>query len=297
MISFRHHIATLVAVFLALAVGVVLGGGPLSGTTGGDDTAPTAAPAEDQQADPRVAYGDGFAGAVAPVLLSGKLAERSVAVVTVPGADEQVVTALAEQVAAAGGTVTARYALTAAMVDPAQKSLVDTLGSQLMTQQPDGSVAAEATTYDRIGQLLGIAASTTTPEGDQVGGKAQAIAEGLAGAELMKSPGDVGRRAPLVLLVLGDAPSPEGGDTILSGLVSGLSRAAAGVVVAGTTADGGTGQLGRLRGEPVAAEVATVDGIDTAGGRVTTILALARALGAKGGAFGASGSDGPVPLG
>jgi hypothetical protein len=297
VISFRHHIATLVAVFLALAVGVVLGGGPLSGATGEDDTAPTSAPAEEQQADPRVAYGDGFAGAVAPVLLSGKLAERSVAVVTVPGADEQVVTALAEQVAAAGGNVTARYALTGAMVDPAQKSLVDTLGSQLMTQQPDGSVAADATTYDRIGQLLGIAASTGTPEGDQVGGKAQAIAEGLVGAELMDSPGEVGKRAPLVLLVLGDEPSPEGGDTILSGLVAGLSRAAAGVVVAGTTADGGTGQLGRLRGEPVAAEVATVDGIDTAGGRVATILALARALGAKGGAFGASGSDGPVPLG
>ena len=30
MISYRHHIVSLVAVFLALAVGVVLGGGPLS---------------------------------------------------------------------------------------------------------------------------------------------------------------------------------------------------------------------------------------------------------------------------
>ena len=30
MISYRHHIASLVAVFLALAAGVVLGGGPLS---------------------------------------------------------------------------------------------------------------------------------------------------------------------------------------------------------------------------------------------------------------------------
>ena len=30
MISFRTHVVTLVAVFLALAVGVVLGGGPLS---------------------------------------------------------------------------------------------------------------------------------------------------------------------------------------------------------------------------------------------------------------------------
>ena len=73
----------------------------------------------------------------APVL-SGRLADRSVAVVTVPGADEQVVTALSEQVAAAGGTVAARYDLTADLVDPTQKSLVDTLGSQLLTQQAEG---------------------------------------------------------------------------------------------------------------------------------------------------------------
>ena len=30
MISYRHHIVSLVAVFLALAVGIVLGGGPLT---------------------------------------------------------------------------------------------------------------------------------------------------------------------------------------------------------------------------------------------------------------------------
>lgn len=297
MISFRHHVTTLVAVFLALAVGVALGGGPLAGSSVPEDAVPAAAPGASAAADPRLAYGDGFAGAVAPGLLSGRLGERAVALVTVPGADEQVVTALSEQVAAAGGTVSARYPLTPAMVDPAQKSLVDTLGSQLMTQQPEGTVVADATTYDRIGQLLGVASATTVPEGDPVTGRARAITESLVGADLMDSPGDVGKRAPLVLVVLGDEFSAEGGDTILAGLVAGLSRTAAGVVVAGTTADGGSGQLGRLRGEPVAAEVTTVDGIDTMAGRVATVLALARALGARGGAFGASGADGAVPLG
>ena len=105
------------------------------------------------------------------------------------------------------------------------------------------------------------------------------------------------RRAPLVLLVLGGEPAAEGGDSIMAGIAAGLSRAATGVVVAGTLADGGEGQIGRLRAEPVSAEVATVDGIDTAAGRVTTVLTLSRALGTKGGAFGASGADGPAPLG
>ena len=95
----------------------------------------------------------------------------------------------------------------------------------------------------------------------------------------------------------GGEPAAEGGDSITSGIAAGLVRAAVGVVVVGTLADGGEGQIGRLRADPVSAEVATVDGIDTAAGRVSTVLALSRALGVRGGAFGASGADGPAPLG
>ena len=40
-----------------------------------------------------------------------------------------------------------------------------------------------------------------------------------------------------------------------------------------------------------------LDGVDTAAGRVATILTLQRSLTTPGGAFGASGADGPVPLG
>lgn len=294
MITFRHFLTSLVAVFLALAVGIVLGGGPLSDVTD-PDPAPAAA-TEGAAGDPAGVYAEGFAGAVGPQLTSAKLAERGVAVVTAPGVNEETLTALAEQVAAAGGAITGRYSLTDAMVAPEQKALVDTLGSQLMTQQ-DKTIAADATTYDRIGQLLGIAIATTTPEGDAPSGKQTAVIDSLLGADLLAFEGTVTRRAPLVLLVLGAEPAVEGGDAIIAGIAAGLSRAATGVVVAGTLADGGEGQIGRLRAEPVSAEVATVDGIDTAAGRVTTVLTLSRALTAKGGAFGASGADGPAPLG
>lgn len=291
--TFRQHLTTLVAVFVALAVGIVLGGGLLSDVT---EAASTEAIAPAEETAPQAAYTESFTGAVAPGLVAGRLTDRQVALVTVPGADEQVVTALTERIAAAGGAVTARYDLTETMVGPDQKTLVDTLGSQLMTQQGD-AIAAEATTYDRIGQLLGLAVATATPEGEATNGKGRAILESLTGADLVGAPADVERRAPLVLLVLGDEPAAEGGDAILAGLVTGLSRAAAGVVVAGDAADGGEGQLGRLRAEPVSAEVATVDGAETTAGQVTAVLALARSLGTPGGAFGATGTDGPVPLG
>jgi hypothetical protein len=100
-----------------------------------------------------------------------------------------------------------------------------------------------------------------------------------------------------VLLVLGTDADDEGSDAILAGLAGGLAAQASGVVVAGATSDGGSGQLGRFRADPAAAAVASIDGIDTVAGRVATILTLQRSLTTPGGSFGASGSDGAVPLG
>lgn len=295
MISFRHHIVTLVAVFLALAVGIVLGGGPFSEVA--RTTAADPDPAVDATAQARAAYGDGFAAAVAPRLYSDRLAQQRVALVTLPGADESTVSALKEHVTEAGGSFTGRYSLTAAMLDAEQKSLVDTLGSQLMTQGREDQVSSGATTYDRIGELLGDAVAVRKAgAGPALGSKDTGVVDGLVGAELLATDGAVETKAPLVLVVLGKDRAGEGADTILSGLVTGLSRAALGVVVAGRTDAGGEGQLGRLR-DATAEEVTTVDGVESTAGQVTTTLALARAVQTRGGSFGASGADGPVPLG
>ncbi|WP_248581528.1 copper transporter [Nocardioides sp. InS609-2] len=297
MITLRHHIVSLVAIFLALAVGVVLGGGPLSevGRADGKAAAPdarleTAAQAAQRRAD----FGDAFAGGVAGTVYAGRLVDRSVAVVTLPGADPDMVASLSEQIGVAGGAVAGTYAVGETLVGTGEKSLVDTLGSQLMTQQPEGAVSAEATTYDRMGELIGLAVASTKPEGQGGDGKAAAILEGLAGADLLSGPKEQARRAPLVLVVVGDEPAADGGDTILAGLVAGLDRQAAGVVVAGDLADG-PGQIGRLR--TAGTQAATVDGIDSPAGRVAAVVALARSLTTPGGAFGASGSDGALPLG
>ena len=297
MITLRHHVLTIVAVFLALAAGIVLGGGPLSEVGPAVTAARTDQAAEPAEGQAAADYNDSFVTAMGPAIASGRLADRSVAVVTVPGADEQVVTALTESVAAAGGTVSARYQLADDLVDPSQKSLVDTLGSQLLTQQATDAVAADASTYDRIGQLIGLAVSTKEAEGQDVNGKARAIVEAVSGAGLMEEPGAVERRAPLVLLVLGTDAHDEGSDAILAGLAKGLAAQAAGLVVAGTLPDGGTGQLGRFRADPAAAGVGSVDGVETPSGRLATIMTLQRALTTPGGSFGASGSDGAVPLG
>ena len=176
-----------------------------------------------------------------------------------------------------------------ALVSASEKSLVDTLGSQLMTQLDDGVIGADASTYDRIGQLIGVSVSGEAISTDE----ATSIRQSLAGAQLVTSPKQAD---PLVAGARG-ARSPGTDEAILSGILSGLATVATGVVVAGDTDSGTTGDLHGLRGEPVADRVATVDGADTTLGQVTTVLALARSLKIQGGSFGASGSDGAVPLG
>jgi hypothetical protein len=287
VISYRHHIVSLVAVFLALAVGVALGGGPLSDL--GRDDKPASATTREQRTVTRTAsYGDDFAAASAAKLYAGGLRDHPVSVLTMPGAEGDVVSALGAQIEAAGGAVTSTYDVQPTLVDGSKKSLVDALGSQLMTQLGPGAVTADAPTYERLGQLLGLAvAGNDLPSSD-----ADSIRQSLAGAELMTSP-ETAVRAPVVLVVLGDRVDP----AILSGLVSGLAAKATGVVVAGdTTSATPAGDLAALRGEPAADHVATADGVDTPLGQVTAVLALIRSLSVQGGSFGASGSDGAVPL-
>lgn len=303
MITYRHHIVSLVAVFLALGIGIAVGGGPLS-EIGRVEPGPTTKVSERAQNDARAAgFGDDFAVASAAALYQGRLADHPVSILALPGADDTIVASLTAQIEAAGGLVAGRYDIQQALVEPSEKSLVDTLGSQLLTQIGSGSVDAEASTYARMGQLLGLAIATTRDTAQPAGDGAVAVRQSLAGAELMISPEENGAAAPLVLVVLGADRAAVGSaesdvdGAILSGLLAGLSARSKGVVVVGDSNSGVDGGLAALRDQPIGEDVATVDGVDSALGQVTTVLALLRAFAGAGGSFGASGADGAVPLG
>ncbi|MGB0101403.1 MAG: copper transporter [Nocardioides sp.] len=287
MISFRNHVVSLVAVFLALAVGVVLGGGPLQ-ELGRDDQPAAAQTTQERTVEQTATFGDEFATASAASLYADGLRQRRVAVVVLPGADAAVVSALGAEVEAAGGAVAGTYDVQPTLTDPAEKSLVDTLGSQLMSQLGEGAVSKDAPTYERIGQLVGLAIS-----GDELpAADVAAVRQSLSGADLLSAPEDASR-APVVLVVMGESTDP----AILSGVVAGLAERATGAVVAGDTASAtGSGGLSQLRADRVADRAATVDGAETSLGQVTAVLALIRAFSVQGGSFGASGSDGAVPL-
>jgi hypothetical protein len=303
----RYHVVSLVAVFLALAAGVALGGGPLSELGRADQAAPASSRADRAEAAAArsaAGFADDVVAAGAPRLYADALKQRPVALVILPGVPDATASAVADQVVAAGGTVTGRYAVSEAFVSPGERALVDTLGSQLLTQvqdkgRQDGAttLTAGATTYERAGELLGMALATTqTGRRAVVGPLATTVLQTFAGAELLTGAEGATTRAPEVLVLLGeDTDASE--DPIYEGLLTGLARQAVAVTVAADGADGATGRLSRLRDTPVAAGLATVDGVDRPAGQVTAVLSLAQWPATKGGSFGASGADGAVPLG
>jgi hypothetical protein len=307
VISFRYHVVSIVAVLLALAAGVALGGGPLSEIgRGSGDEATQRAEARTEQLNRRLdaanadaGFQDEFARMASSRVLQGSLDQRPVALVTTPGADQAVVESITELVQQSGGSVTGTYAIQPQLVAGDGKSLVDTLGTQLLEAVKDTGVPANATTYDRMGQLIGRAIATVEDRGKQTDTAATDILSSLKGAELMTRADGGNTQASLVIVVLGDEPAdPRDADQVLGGLFAGMAAQSDGVVVAGSSTSGIDGVLAQLRDEVAFnANVSTVDSVDSAAGRVTAVLALAADARGEPGHYGASGIDGPAPRG
>jgi Copper transport outer membrane protein, MctB len=222
-------------------------------------------------------------------LYADRLSRRPVALVSMPGADAATLAALRSQVSAAGGQVSATFVVRSQLVDPEQKNLVDTLGVQL-AQQVRGRLDSHLSTYPRIGELVGLAVSTRGSASSPAGQDAVAVRQSLAAAQLLTVPkGDLSL-APLVLVLMGSPVD----QAIADGFVSGLAARARGVVALAPSRDA---TMAGMRDDDAARQVTTVDGSESSAGRVAAVLALVRAWTRQGGAFGASGADGAVPLG
>lgn len=293
--SFRYHVVTLVAVFLALAAGVALGGGPLSELGRSEPTDSTADPAALLAARRQADFAGSALEGAAPRLYADELAGHPVAVLAMPGVADSTRAAVQDQVLAAGGSVAGSYTVEPALVAAGEKSLVDTLGSQLMTQIDNAGVDPQVPTYERMGQLLGLAIASTRPQGAADSEDADSVRQSLAGAGLLTAEEDLERRAAYVVVLLGADTAAEE-DPIYTGLLAGLSEQAVGVVVAADAEDGATGRLSRLREDPVADAIATVDGVEDPAGQVTTVLVLGEWPATRARAYGASGADGAVGL-
>lgn len=311
MISFRYHIVSIVSVFLALAVGVALGGGPLKGEV--DNTLVEQVKADRERkaelqseiAALQTANGftDRFAETIAPGLVGQTLQGRAVSLVVLPTAQQAEVTAMADMVTTAGGTVAGTVRVGDALLDVENKQLVDELATQLLDGASDVSVASDSSGYERVGALIARAIGTEKePGGAEVDGTSDSILAGLGTAGLMSAEGDLNRRGSLVLFLAGPGDGTEaerqGANSIATTLVGAVDADTAGAVVTGPVAAArADGLLRAIRDDVVVSQdVSTVDVLGRAAARVVTVMALAGQAQDQTGHYGAvDAADGAMP--
>lgn len=306
MISLRYHAVSIAAVFLALAVGVVLGSSGLSDRVlaavsaqrddlGAQVTRLTVE--RDALAAQQRASGE-FADRVGPAAVRGLLTGQTVVLVTA-GADVADRDALVGLVTQAGGTVTGLVELTDAVGDPARADQLRELTSQLL---PVGArLPAASDTGSLVGGLLG--GVLVTREGQPAVSRddADSVLSGLTSAGFVH-PGDAPGPANLVLVLTGGAQdgmdAPETA-AVHARLAAQLDLTGAGAVLAGADGSAGaTGAVGVARADPqVAGRLSTVDDVRSGSGRVAAVLALSEQLDGRAGSYGTGPGavDGAAP--
>jgi hypothetical protein len=310
VISFRYHIVTVVSVFLALAVGVALGGGPLNREVDNtlveqvqaDRQAKAALRAEIEALRSTNSFTDEFADAIAPGLVGETLSGRVVTIAVLPSASQEEVAGLGDMIATAGGTVGGTVRVGDGLLDVQNKQLVDELASQLLEGASDVSVPEDASGYERVGALIARAVGTEEPGGAAADGTSDSILAGLSTAGLLSVEGDLQRRGGLVLFVggpgAGSVEQRQGANSIATTVIGAVDADTAGSVVVGPVASARVGGLLRVIRDDVvtAGDVSTVDVLGRSAARIVTVMALAGQAGGQTGHYGAvDAADGAMP--
>lgn len=297
MISLRYHAVSLAAVFLALALGVVLGASGVSDrllsavAVDRDDLGSRVQQLTAERDSLRGAQraADEFAARTGAATVREALDGQTVALVTI-GADAGDRDAIAALLHAAGATYTGEVALTDALGDPARGAQLRELTASLL---PTGARLPAATdTGTLAGGLLGGVLLAPGGRAQATPAQAQAVLSGLAAAGFAH-PGPVPAPANLVLVLVGDARG--GADAadaagVIARFAAQLDRSGGGAVLAGRSGSAAaTGAVGVARSDPaVAAALSTVDDVQSGTGRVSAGLALREQVDGRAGSYGTS---------
>ncbi|WP_190823315.1 copper transporter [Saccharopolyspora pogona] len=308
MISLRYHIVSIAAVFLALAVGVLVGSSSLSGRllagVGNERQSLQgqvgALNAERTALKAQVAAADRFNAAVGPLTVQGQLAQRSVVLITSADASEQQRDAVAQLLRAAGADVTGEVRLGQAFADPSRADQLRDVVTELLPAGVQLPTAADPGTL--AGGLIGPLALLNPQTGQpQTGEQERAAAfAGLAGGGFATASEGLRPARLAVVLTGGRIEGDSAGDkaATLARFATQVDRAGQGAVLAGGAGSAdGTGPVGVVRADPaMASALSTVDDLDSSSGRVVVVLALREQADGQAGHYGVAGSaQGPVP--
>jgi Copper transport outer membrane protein, MctB len=308
VIDFRYHLVSLIAVFLAIALGIVIGTTQLNGPILDDLRGQVSSLEQDkrdledstQQLQTEQESGDAFQAAVAPALVDGALAGRTVVlVVTNDDVSSDTVEEVTALIGEAGGTVTGTLRLQPEYSDPATASSLENYvtggglpaGVSVPPNGDAGQLVASLLAQVLMAPLDGPAPSTAD---------LSSVLAGLSALDVLAQ--DSASVTPANFAVVLTAGAFEGDDAdernaTLVELATALDSAGAGAVVAGDTASASdTGLVGVIRDDTVAsAAVSTVDNVDQVAGQISTVLALGRESEGTSGKYGTGEDTQPVP--
>lgn len=308
MIDFRYHLVSLISVFLALAIGVVLGAGPLQNSLGTalndqvtslrEDRNETQARLEATMA--AVNERDEYILSVADALLPGTLEGRDIALVILPGAMGEDIDAVSTGLERAGATVVGRVSLTSAWVQVARATYRSTYSGSVAGYLD--SVPASAEPNAILGRALAASLTRTGPNASTLTGMLTASAQGAD--PLMTVDAELSAPADGVVVIgphtsKGDDAQASATPTDAEDLsewtraLVGLASGAPTVVVGSAEAD--SDLVAALR--TAASPVSTVDSVGQAAATVSLPLALAEALSGGHGHYGFDeGADMVMPV-
>jgi hypothetical protein len=296
VISLRTHAISLAAVFLALAIGVALGSGLLSNTvlSGLRDDKHELQSQINGLTDQKNALNEKlsatgeFDAQMSPRILRDTMSGKSVVLFRTPDAQDDDVEALSRSVEQAGGTVTGTVSLTEEFVDAnSAEKLLSVVNSPIV---PAGAQLSKKSVDQgsQAGDLLGITLlinrdPKAPPVNDQ---QRDTVLAALRDTGFITYGTERIGAANTALIVSGGGLGDDAGNkgATVARFAAGLAPHGSGTVIAGRDGSAsGTAAVAVTRSDAgLTAAVSTVDDIDAASGRITTVLALQDLIGGGG---------------
>ena len=313
MIDFRYHLVSIVAVFLALAIGIVVGSTALKPAvlTGLQKTATAekgridALYARNAQLNNQLRAAEAYAQSGEHLALGGLLDGQRVVLVTAPGFPGAVATGVSSALTLAGATVTGQVQLQSQFFTAGNQADLDTRNRQLT---PAGVTLRSGTPQAQAGELIASAILTkngpTQPPAGVADATGKSILNGYAAGGFLSVSGNPAARATLAVVIIPAAPPATSGAStasqILVTVAQQLNLADEATVVAGQLSGSGPGSaIDVMRSGGQSDHFSSVDNADTPIGQIVTAQALYEQMTlGKSGSYGSltsASAPGPSP--
>ena len=317
MIDFRYHLVSIVAVFLALAIGIVIGASALKpdvlkvldNASSHEQRQISTQQAKISNLQNQLASNEAFAQAAAPRLLSGLLAGQQVALVTAPGADATTVNGVTAALKLAGAEITTQAALQPSFFDTSAGTQISLKALAQQTAPPGLLLQTTGVNPLIAGQQEAaqvLAAALVTKEGadlpaDQVNNILTRFAQ-QGFLQLNPAGGSAAtHQATLAVVIIPGSPPAADANPANLALISVAEQlslsSSSHVVLAGSLAGSGPGSaIDELSSGSAGAQLSSVDNADKEVGQILVAQALSYLLtGHKPAAYGTGAVPSPAP--